>query len=55
MSGHFYLDWAAMAVSLFNTILFLWLGAMVLLNADRRTWGIWLAGEAGCCWRASSS
>jgi signal transduction histidine kinase len=29
---------------LFNTILFLWLGATVLLNADRRTWGIWLAG-----------
>jgi hypothetical protein len=44
MSGHFYLDWAAMAVSLFNTILLLWLGATVLLNADRRTWGIWLAG-----------
>lgn len=44
MSGHFLLDWAAMAVSLFNTILFLWLGATVLLNADRRTWGIWLAG-----------
>lgn len=44
MSGHFLLDWAALAVSLFNTILFLWLGATVLLNADRRTWGIWLAG-----------
>jgi signal transduction histidine kinase len=33
-----------MAVSLFNTILLLWLGLTVLLNAERRTWGIWLAG-----------
>ena len=37
-------DWAIMALSLFNTILLLWLGLTVLLNADRRTWGIWLAG-----------
>lgn len=44
MSGHFWLDWAKMAVSLFNTILLLWLGATVLLNADRRTWGIWAGG-----------
>jgi signal transduction histidine kinase len=33
-----------MAISLFNTILLLWLGATVLLNADRRTWGIWAGG-----------
>jgi len=32
-----------MAVSLFNAILLLWLGLTVLLNADRRAWGIWLA------------
>ncbi len=44
MSGIFPLDWAIMAVSLFNTILLLWLGLTVLLNAERRTWGIWLAG-----------
>ena len=37
------LDWATMAVSLFNTILLTWLGLTVLLNADRRDWGIWLA------------
>ena len=37
------LDWAIMAVSLFNTILLTWLGLTVLLNADRRDWGIWLA------------
>jgi signal transduction histidine kinase len=40
----FLVDWAALSLSLFNTILLLWLGLMVLLNADRRTWGIWLAG-----------
>jgi signal transduction histidine kinase len=44
MSGEFALDWAIVAVSLFNTILLLWLGLTVLLNAERRTWGIWLAG-----------
>lgn len=44
MSNHFYLDWATTAVSLANTILLLWLGMTVLLNADRRTWGIWMAG-----------
>ena len=44
MSGNFFLDWAAMAVSLFNTILMLWLGMMVLLTAERRTWGVWVTG-----------
>ncbi|MEA3338804.1 MAG: hypothetical protein U9R15_02455 [Chloroflexota bacterium] len=44
MTGAFLLDWAIMAVSLFNTILLLWLGLTVLLNAERRTWGAWLAG-----------
>ena len=44
MTGRFFLDWAVMAVSLFNTILLLWLGLTVLLNAEQRTWGIWLAG-----------
>jgi len=44
MTGEFLLDWAIMAISLFNTILLLWLGLTVLLNAERRTWGIWLAG-----------
>jgi signal transduction histidine kinase len=44
MSGFFYLDWAILAVSLFNTILLLWLGLTVLLNAEHRTWGLWLAG-----------
>jgi signal transduction histidine kinase len=44
MTGIFLLDWLALAVSLFNVILQLWLGLTVLLNADRRTWIIWLAG-----------
>lgn len=44
MSGRFWLDWAIIAVSLFNTILLLWLGLTVLLNADRRHWGVWLMG-----------
>ncbi len=44
MSGILWLDWAAMAVSLHNTILLLWLGSTILLNADRRTWAIWLTG-----------
>lgn len=44
MTGNFLLDWAAMAVSLFNTILTFWLGLTILLNAERRVWGIWVAG-----------
>lgn len=44
MSGNFYLDWAIQAISLFNTILLLWLGLTVLLNAERRTPGLWIAG-----------
>jgi signal transduction histidine kinase len=43
MTGSLFLNWATMAVSLFNTILALWLGLTVLLSAERRTWGIWLA------------
>ncbi len=44
MTSNYLLDWPIMAVSLFNTIILLWLGFTVLLNAERRTWGIWLAG-----------
>lgn len=39
-----FLHWATLALSIFNTVVLLWLGATVLLNADRRTWGIWLVG-----------
>ena len=43
MTGVFALDWAVLAISLFNTILLLWLGLTVFLNAEARGWGIWLA------------
>lgn len=43
-TGKFIVDWALMSVTLFNAILLLWLGIMVLLNAERRTWAVWLAG-----------
>jgi signal transduction histidine kinase len=33
-----------MAVSLFNIIVLLWLGLTVVLNAEQRGWGVWLAG-----------
>ncbi len=36
--------WAELAISLFNTVLLLWLGLTVLLNSPGRTWGNTLAG-----------
>jgi len=36
--------WSVVAISLANTILLLWLGFMVLFNAEHRSWGIWLIG-----------
>jgi signal transduction histidine kinase len=44
MSGNLLLDWAVLTVSLFNTVTLLWLGLTVLLNAERRTPGLWVAG-----------
>lgn len=44
MTGNFFLDWSIITVSLFNTVLTLWLGLIVLLNAERRTLGVWLVG-----------
>ncbi|HEU5089212.1 MAG TPA: hypothetical protein VFT99_17265, partial [Roseiflexaceae bacterium] len=38
------LNWAVVAVSLFNTIALLWLGLTVLLNAERPRWGTWVVG-----------
>ncbi len=40
---YYVLNWAIRAVSLFNTIILLWLGLTVLLNAERRRWGTWVA------------
>ena len=42
MSDILLLDWAIMAISLFNTILLTWLGLTVVFNADRRDWGVWI-------------
>ena len=44
MTANPYLYWAIQAVSLFNAMLLAWLGLTVLLNSDRRRWGIWVAG-----------
>jgi signal transduction histidine kinase len=41
-----FLDWLLVSVSLFNAILLLWLALTIVLNAERRTWGLWLI-EAG--------
>lgn len=38
------LDTTLIATSFFNTIVMLWLGLTVLLNAERRTWGTWASG-----------
>ena len=43
MSGQSLLDGSALAISLFNATLLVWLGMTVLLNAERRTWGVFLA------------
>ena len=45
MTGVFTLDWPALALSLFNAAVMLWLGLTVWLNAERRgrsAWGTWL-------------
>ncbi len=44
MSGDAILGWVLVALSSFNMIISIWLGLTVLLNAERRAWGIWLAG-----------
>jgi two-component sensor histidine kinase len=46
MIGEFYFPaWLQVALSLFNATLLLWLGLTVLLNAERRGYGVWLAGS----------
>jgi signal transduction histidine kinase len=44
MTSNLPLDWATLAVSIINTILLLWLGLTVILNSERRSLGIWIAG-----------
>lgn len=45
MSHSVFLNWAAITFSIFNTILLLWLGLTVLLNAERRVVGVWITGS----------
>ncbi len=46
MTDHWLLNWSIITVSLFSTIVLLWLGFTIVLNAQRRDWGLWLiAGE----------
>ncbi len=44
LNGETLRAWALVAVSLFNTVLLLWLGLTLLLHANRRDPGAWLAG-----------
>lgn len=43
MNEQAFLNWSALAVSIFNMILSLWLGLTILFNAERRSWGVFLA------------
>ncbi|MBV9865841.1 MAG: hypothetical protein JO316_10845 [Abitibacteriaceae bacterium] len=45
MITEFLFDWSLATVSMFNTIVLFWLGLTVLLNADKRTWSVWLAAS----------
>jgi signal transduction histidine kinase len=44
MTSNMLLNWALLVVSLFNTILLIWLGLMVLLNTEQRGRGLYLTG-----------
>lgn len=37
--------WILLGISVVDTVAMLWLGATVLLNAERRTAGVWLVGS----------
>lgn len=43
MTGYFLVDWAISSLSVFNTILLVWLGLTVILNSDKQRAGIWIA------------
>lgn len=45
LSNNLPLNWVALSLSVFNAILLFWLGLTVLLNSERRSWGIWTAGS----------
>jgi len=41
--GNFFLDWSVISVSVFNMIILFWLSLTVLLNAQRKRFGVWFA------------
>lgn len=43
MSGNTWLDFATLGISVFNIVIMLWMGMMIILSADNRTWGVWMA------------
>jgi len=45
VSGNFWLDSLILALSVFNILMMLWLGCMILLNAENRSWGVWAAAS----------
>jgi two-component sensor histidine kinase len=45
MPSDFFPAWLQVALSLFNATLLIWLGLTVLLNAERRGYGVWLASS----------
>jgi signal transduction histidine kinase len=44
ITDNLFLDFSIAALSILNGILLLWLGLTVVLNAQTRSWGLWLAG-----------
>ena len=45
MSGYSVIDWAGLCISFFDTILLVWLGITVFLNAEKRTSSLVLVTE----------
>ncbi len=43
MSGNFWLDSSILTLSVFNILIMLWLGSMIILNAENRNWGVFAA------------
>jgi two-component sensor histidine kinase len=43
MSGNLWLDWGILSLSIINIVLMFWLGWMILLSVEKRTWGVYLA------------
>ncbi len=44
MSSSTWLNLLSLSLSIFNVIILLWLSLTILLNAERRVWGLWVSG-----------